>query len=135
MSASTKFDPVKFIDQLMADGKWRSERQIMKALVTAYTDQAKKDLKVWVAALNTNEDQGLRLKEMGALNGKKDSYGMPTRYPYWRVEQDSEKITPGDPLERLARIISEERRAGEAEEEAKFAEWAKTAGTDKERNL
>jgi hypothetical protein len=121
---SAKFNPTKFIDKLMSDGKWRSERQIKKALITVYTKQAEQDVAAWLTARSTAEDQGLRLKEMGAYSGKVDRWGADTRYPYWRVEQDPDKITPGDPLKYLP--TDEEAREqtiaeAEAEEAARKA--------------
>jgi hypothetical protein len=129
MSAS-KFNPIKFIDRLMSDGKWRSERQIRKSLTAVYTEQAEQDVKAWLAARNTDEDQGLRLKEMGAYNGKVDRWGMDTRYPYWRVEQDPDKIACGDPLERLPtrdealQTVKSEAMEFEAAEKARLAKRA-----------
>jgi hypothetical protein len=133
MSASKtahKFDPVKFIDQLMADGKRRSERQIKGALVDAYTDLAEQDFQSWLRARNTTVDQGLRWDERGPYNGKKDSFGTPTRYGYWRVEQDPDKVAPGDPLKYLpneeeARVLAvEEAEAFESAEKARLAKMA-----------
>jgi hypothetical protein len=131
MSAS-KFNPIKFIDRLMSDGKRRSERQIVSALVAAYTaDRAGEDFKAWLRARNTAKDQGLRLEEAGPLSGKKDRDGKPLRYTYWRVEQDPDKIRPGDPLKYLP--TKEEARKAVLAEAAEFeasekAKWAKRAG-------
>lgn len=95
--STSKFNPVKFIDQLMSDGKRRSERQIRKALTEAYAEeQAEQDFKSWLRARNTPKDQGLRLEDAGPV--KK---GTSARYAYWRVEQDPGKIAPGDPLKYL----------------------------------
>jgi hypothetical protein len=161
MSAS-KFNPIKFVDQLMSDGKRRSERHIVKALSGEHKkrvqhiaeeaikllglpensilftvaeqplqEQARQDFKAWVAARNTNEDQGLRFDERGPWNGKTDRWGTPTRYGYWRVEQDPEKITPGDPPDRLP-TREEATRAAKTEaaefEASEKAKWAKRAG-------
>jgi hypothetical protein len=131
MSASDKFNPIKFIDKLMSDGKRRSERQMLKALLAAYTDQAAQDLKAWVASRNTDVDQGLRWEEKGPLNGKTDRWGEPTRYGYWRVEQDPDKIAPGDPMERLpTREQAREMAKAEAQayETAEKARSARRAG-------
>jgi hypothetical protein len=135
MSASAKFNPIKFIDKLMSDGKRRSERQMLKALVAEYAaNHAGPDFQSWLRARNTTIDQGLRWDERGPFNGKQDSFGTPTRYGYWRVEQDSDKITPGDPLKRLPtrddalRLAVEEAEAFEAAEKAKIAKRAGMAG-------
>lgn len=135
-SKPVKFNPIKFIDQLMSDGKRRSERQILKALVAAYAaDQAGKDFKAWLRARNTARDQGLRLEEAGPLSGKKDWDGKPLRYAYWRVEQDPEKICPGDPMKYLPtkeeawKMVLAEAAEFEATEKAK---WAKRVGVIEE---
>ena len=97
-----KFNAGKFIDQLMSDGKRRSERQIKSALVAAYAaDYAGADFRKWLRLRDTPADQGLRLEEAGPLSGRKDPDGKPLRYTYWRVEQDPDKIAPGDPIDRL----------------------------------
>jgi hypothetical protein len=128
MSASKKFDPIKFIDRLMSDGKRRSERQIVKALVEAYTEQAGQNLKAWVAAmLSTRVDQGLRWDERGPYNGKQDSLGTPTRYGYWRVEQGPEKIAPSDPFDRLPTHEEARKLAIEEAEAYETAERARRA--------
>jgi len=115
----------------MSDGKRRSERQILKALVATYTaDQAGVDFKAWLRARSTARDQGLRLEEAGPLSGKKDWEGKPLRYTYWRVEQDPDKIAPGDPRkylptrEQAREIVKAEAVAFEAAEKAKLVERA-----------
>jgi hypothetical protein len=167
VSNSTKgkgsgFDPIKFIDQLMSDGKWHSERQVRKALVVAYTAaarrdaedaikdlglpdggvsvevalepfqaQAEQDWKTWLKGKNTRVDQGLRLKEMGAFNGKTDQWGQWLRYPYWRMEQDPERIDPTDPFDRLPtpeEALKQSREEAQAYEAAEKAREAKRAG-------
>ena len=136
MSTSTKgkgsaFDPIKFIDQFMSDGKWHSERQVRKALVAAYTAQAEQDWKTWLKGKNTRVDQGLRLKEMGAFNGKTDQWGQWLRYPYWRMEQDPERIDPTDPFDRLPtpeEALKQSREEAQAYEAAEKAREAKRAG-------
>jgi len=133
--SGSKFNPTKFIDRLMSDGKRRSERQIIKALMGAYQEQAERDLQTWLTLRNTPEDQGLRLDERGPWNGKKDIWGNYTRYPYWRVEQNPEKIAPGNPLDRLPMpeqaltATQEEARTQEAVEKA---QWARKAGLSDE---
>jgi len=125
MSASKRFDPVKFIDQLMSDGKRRSERQIKNALLAVYVEQTQEDWKTWLRARNTPRDQGLRLEEAGPL--KK---GTSVRYTYWRVEQDPDKIHPGDPLkylptgEQAMAMAREEAAAFEKSEKARLAKMA-----------
>jgi hypothetical protein len=130
MSVSFKFNPTKFIDQLMSDGKRRSERQILKALVAVYTEQAGRDFKAWLRLRDTATDQGLRLEEAGPLSGRKDQWGMPLRYAYWRVEQDVDKIKPGDPLKRLPtreealQMVKAEATAFEVAEKSRLAKRA-----------
>ncbi len=127
---TSKFDPIQFIDRVMSDGKRRSERQIRKTLLAAYTEQAEQDVQAWLAARNTRVDQGLRLDERGPHTNKLDRWGSPTRYQYWWVEQDREKIDPSDPFDRLPtqeeayRLSGERAEPYEAAEKAKEAKWA-----------
>jgi hypothetical protein len=81
MSVS-KINPKKFLDGLMKDGKWRSERQMVAALAEAYRLQAAEDVKAWFKVWISKE---------GIENGLRDKItvrwpnNVEQRWVYWRI--------------------------------------------------
>ena len=69
---------IKAIDRIMADGKWRSVGQILRALSGVDHKASLQDIQAWVDARHTALDRGLRLKHY--TSGTKGK-----TYTYYRI--------------------------------------------------